>query len=103
MDIDPSLSAASPQDEWDAEGFEIPSLKLNVSGSTQKEAVVANSSSSSCSKVSTVTDNIYLGPYGTPPSLRKQQDFHVRGKNRQFKPKLKEDDKKKCPPGRRMR
>eukprot|EP00252_Welwitschia_mirabilis_P013514 TRINITY_DN2971_c0_g1_i1.p1 TRINITY_DN2971_c0_g1~~TRINITY_DN2971_c0_g1_i1.p1 ORF type:complete len:101 (+),score=28.88 TRINITY_DN2971_c0_g1_i1:142-444(+) len=100
--MDQSSSPPSPQDEWDAEGFEIPSLKLNVSSSAQKDSAGINSSSS-LSKVSTVSEKIYLGPHGAPPSYRKQQDIHVRGKNQQFKPKHKENEKKKYPAGMRMR
>lgn len=94
--MDPTLSPSAEQDEWDADGFEIPILKLNSSSSEKKEPVAKNPSLSS-QKVITVKDKIYLGPHGAPPSQAKQQDFNVTGKNQRLKQKLKEDDKKKLP------
>lgn len=102
MEMDPILSLSAEQDEWDADGFEIPTLKLKKSSLEKKEPVAKNFSLST-QKVITVNDHIYLGPHGAPPSQVKQQDFNATGKNQRIKQKLKEDDKKKLPQVMRIR
>nr|ABK22523.1 unknown [Picea sitchensis]ABK22872.1 unknown [Picea sitchensis]ABK25517.1 unknown [Picea sitchensis] len=102
MEMDPILSLSAEQDEWDADGFEIPTLKLKKSSLEKKESV-ANNFSLSTQKVITVNDQIYLGPHGAPPSQVKQQDLNATGKNQRVRQRLKEDDKKKLPQVMRIR
>ncbi len=96
MEMESILSPSADQDEWDADGFEIPTLKLKNTSLEKKESVAKNFSLSA-QKVITVNDKIYLGPHGAPPSQVKQQDFNATGKNQRIRQKLKEDDKKKLP------
>ncbi|KAH9329875.1 hypothetical protein KI387_001983, partial [Taxus chinensis] len=87
-------------DVWDADGFEIPCLKLDNLRTVDTETKGTKDSNSSSRQVSSVEDNIYLGPHGAPPSAVKQQEHNSTGKKQRFKHKLKEADIKASIGGR---
>ncbi|XP_074366535.1 uncharacterized protein LOC141707333 isoform X1 [Apium graveolens] len=89
------------EDEWDTDGFEIPSLGIGDSdqgeGTTHvPEVEDLNSSSLKGDK----EENIYLGPHGAPPQQQKQQELNSSGRKQKFKQKLKEADRKTSGSGR---
>ncbi|XP_068661516.1 uncharacterized protein [Aristolochia californica] len=79
-----SLSSAVQVDDWDAEGFVIPSLQIDQMDETTPEQLKSNNhhrkkdetrsglQKSSHQKVTEAKEEIYLGPHGTPPSLLNQ-------------------------------
>ncbi|CAA7062680.1 unnamed protein product [Microthlaspi erraticum] len=85
-------------DEWDTDGFVIPSLEM------EEEEDKVNESEAQTSKPSSPTtnkaeENIYLGPHGAPPSH--QQDVgNTTSRKQRFKQKLKEADQKMNVSGR---
>ncbi|GLJ49394.1 hypothetical protein SUGI_1045220 [Cryptomeria japonica] len=81
-------------DEWDADGFEIPCLKLDSPGSVGRETGGAKETNFSSQQVKALEEEIYLGPHGAPPSVVKQQEHNSAGKKQRFKHKLKLADKK---------
>nr|GMC75546.1 uncharacterized protein LOC109187201 [Ipomoea batatas] len=98
--MDPPLVQSTPsieEDEWDTEGFVIPSLEIGDSGESRSDPVTD-------SKQSSVTqskeENIYLGPHGAPPSRSKQQEQNSTKRKQSFKQKLKEADRKHSGVGR---
>ncbi|CAK8538928.1 unnamed protein product [Lathyrus sativus] len=102
MDLS-SLHSNSPiqqeEDEWDTEGFVIPSLGIEESDQS-KENVASIEPSNSAAKVKK-EENIYLGPHGAPPSQSKQkEEVNLSNRKQRFKQKLKEADKKKSGTGR---
>ncbi|KAK9089892.1 hypothetical protein Scep_028974 [Stephania cephalantha] len=98
--MDPSSVQATPsveEDEWDTEGFVIPSLSgVEFEASAVKVSEVDSKASSP--KATKEEDNIYLGPHGAPPSQVKQQE--LTGRKQRFKQKLKEADRKFSGSGR---
>ncbi|KAI5059108.1 hypothetical protein GOP47_0025427 [Adiantum capillus-veneris] len=98
--MDPSkvLDTQLEQD-WDADDFEIPSLKPEKEESRKaenngvKKAVVR--------KEKADPGPIYLGPHGAPPSQLKQQELNTAtGKKNKRKQKLKDTEKKGATLGR---
>lgn len=93
--VQPSSMVEQPEeDEWDADGFEIPCLKLEKPGTAEKDAAETEDSKSSPQQVRGKEEKIYLGPHGAPPSLVKQQELHAAGRRQRFRQKLKEADEK---------
>ncbi|KAL4566907.1 hypothetical protein LXL04_031033 [Taraxacum kok-saghyz] len=76
-------------DEWDTDGFVIPSL--GIEGLTPNAPLIEDSKE-------TINDNkkeehIYLGPHGAPPSQAKQE-VNYSGRKQKFKQKLKDADQR---------
>ncbi|XP_009120087.1 uncharacterized protein LOC103845011 isoform X3 [Brassica rapa] len=84
-------------DEWDTDGFVIPSLEIKQENVNESEA---DTSKPSSPKVNIkAEDNIYLGPHGgAPPS--QLQDGNASSRKQRFKQKLKEADQKMNASGR---
>ncbi|MED6174069.1 hypothetical protein PIB30_065354 [Stylosanthes scabra] len=100
--MDPSqMPTLSPieqeEDEWDTDGFVIPSLGIDSDQS--KSHVPSIESSNSAAKVKK-EENIYLGPHGAPPSQSKQQETNSPNRKQRLKQKLKEADKRTSGTGR---
>ncbi|EPS68975.1 hypothetical protein M569_05798 [Genlisea aurea] len=72
--MDPSpLPPASPsaeEDEWDADGFVIPSLGIDEEG--WNDSKTKDSKPSEAEVPPSKEENIYLGPHGVPPWQAKQ-------------------------------
>ncbi|KAK4275328.1 hypothetical protein QN277_018430 [Acacia crassicarpa] len=79
------------EDEWDTDGFVIPSLGIGNSDENRPSAPVIESSNSPAQPKK--EENIYLGPHGAPPSHPKQQELNPLSRKQRFKQKLKEADK----------
>ncbi|XP_059666551.1 uncharacterized protein LOC132312270 isoform X2 [Cornus florida] len=100
--MDPSSVQTNPsieEDEWDNDGFVIPSLGIgepDLSKSAAPELEDLKVSSPKEKK----EENIYLGPHGAPPSQSKQQEQNSSGRKQRFKQKLKEADRKNSGTGR---
>ncbi|XP_042479149.1 uncharacterized protein LOC122060060 isoform X2 [Macadamia integrifolia] len=97
--MDPSSVQSTPsveEDEWDTEGFVIPSL---VGDSSKPDVPQVNDLKPS-PKVKKEEEKIYLGPHGAPPSQAKQQELNASGRKQRFKQKLKEADRKHTGSGR---
>ncbi|KAL3614698.1 hypothetical protein CASFOL_040463 [Castilleja foliolosa] len=79
------------EDEWDTDGFVIPSL-----GTEDSDHNKTDSPELEDYKISTVQagkeENIYLGPNGAPPYQAKQQEHIVSSRKQRLKHKLKEAD-----------
>lgn len=86
------------EQEWDADGFEIPSLKAHRQESRTEE--VSEVKKASIPREKAQTEIIYLGPHGAPPSQVKQHELHTRGKKSRPKQKIKEADRKGILAGR---
>lgn len=95
MDPSPQIEQ---QDEWDTDGFVIPSLEIG--DSDQSKPHVPDKESSNSSAKAKKEENIYLGPHGAPPSLAKQQELNSSNRKQRFKQKLKEADKRNSGVGR---
>ncbi|KAG8365150.1 hypothetical protein BUALT_Bualt18G0074400 [Buddleja alternifolia] len=100
MDPSPVQTTASMEDdEWDTDGFVIPSLGIEDPDQNKTEAPkVANSKPSEVQAGK--EENIYLGPHGAPPSQAKQQEQNSSNRKQKFKHKLKEADKRYSGTGR---
>ncbi|GMY30969.1 Na-translocating NADH-quinone reductase subunit A [Fagus crenata] len=101
--MDPSTVPTTPpveeEDEWDTDGFVIPSLEIgDIDGSkTDASEVEASKPPSPKAKKD---EKIYLGPHGAPPSQSKQQELNSTGRKQRFKQKLKEADQRSSGTGR---
>ncbi|CAN4102624.1 unnamed protein product [Withania somnifera] len=97
--MDPSSLQTTPpikDDDWDTEGYVIPSLELEDPGQNNSSFVEVEES-----KTSVAEENIYLGPHGAPPSQSKQQEINSANNRKQkFRQKLKEADRKYSESGR---
>ncbi|KAE8723560.1 hypothetical protein F3Y22_tig00012370pilonHSYRG00178 [Hibiscus syriacus] len=91
MDSSPvhTTSLHEQEDEWDTDGFVIPSL-----GIEEPEKCKADTSDVETSKPHSQQtkkeENIYLGPHGAPPSQSRQQELNLSSRKQRFKQKLKE-------------
>ncbi|CAN6477786.1 unnamed protein product [Victoria cruziana] len=95
---DPSLHTADG-DEWDADGFVIPSLVVGQPELVKPDVpALSNNQKSSLKQTVKDEENIYLGPHGAPPRV-KQQELNSPGRKR-LKNKLKEADKRFSGAGR---
>ncbi|CAA2979491.1 Hypothetical predicted protein [Olea europaea subsp. europaea] len=100
MDSSPVHSTPSiDEDEWDTDGFVIPSLGIGDQDLNQTDSPKVEDS-----KLSTVQaskeEKIYLGPHGAPPSQSKLQELNSSSRKQRFKQKLKEADRQYCGSGR---
>ncbi|XP_047336453.1 uncharacterized protein LOC124940021 [Impatiens glandulifera] len=95
--MDPSHVRVTPpiedDDEWDTDGFVIPSLGIEDIEPRRSESPEVETKSSSPKE-----EKIYLGPHGAPPSHSKlqqqQQEQSASGRKQRFKQKLKEADER---------
>lgn len=87
------------EDEWDTDGFVIPSLGIGDSDQSKRDAVEVESSKPPAPK-GKKEENIYLGPHGAPPSHPKHQELNSSSRKQRFKQKLKEADRRTSGPGR---
>lgn len=95
MQITPSVH----DDEWDTDGFVIPSLGIEDPDQSKTDASKVEGSKQSFFKA-TKEEKIYLGPHGAPPSQSKQQEVNSSGRKQRFKQKLREADKRISGSGR---
>ncbi|CAJ2633753.1 hypothetical protein L195_g004549 [Trifolium pratense] len=87
-------------DEWDTDGFVIPSLGIEESDQSKDNVNVATIESPNSTAKAKKEEIIYLGPHGAPPSQSKQQEVVSSNRKQRFKQKLKEADKKNSGTGR---
>ncbi|CAK9166873.1 unnamed protein product [Ilex paraguariensis] len=100
--MEPSSVQITPsveEDEWDTDGFVIPSLGIGDSDQNKVDAFEVEDSKSTSLKAGK-EENIYLGPHGAPPSQSKQQELNSSGRKQKFKQKLKEADRRYSGTGR---
>ncbi|KAM7495645.1 hypothetical protein LguiB_030254 [Lonicera macranthoides] len=100
--MNPSSVQTTPSledDEWDTDGFVIPSLGIGDPDQGKTVASEVEDSKPSSYKASK-EENIYLGPHGAPPSQSKQQEPNPSGRKQKFKQKLKEADRRNSGSGR---
>ncbi|XP_008790334.2 uncharacterized protein LOC103707578 [Phoenix dactylifera] len=100
--MDPSLTQPAPEveeDEWDTDGFVIPSLNVGDSD-FGKPDVPGVTDPKPPPKAVKEAEKIYLGPHGAPPSQAKQLELNAAGRKQRFKQKLKEADRKFSGTGR---
>ncbi|XP_010270225.1 PREDICTED: uncharacterized protein LOC104606623 [Nelumbo nucifera] len=101
--MDPSLVQSTPsieEDEWDTDGFVIPSLDIGDSEQNKEDVQKLRDLKPAAPKAKKEEEKIYLGPHGAPPSQVKQQELNVTGRKQRFKQKLKEADRKFIGTGR---
>ncbi|XP_061345983.1 uncharacterized protein LOC133291702 [Gastrolobium bilobum] len=101
--MDPSPVRTTPpieqeEDEWDTDGFVIPSL--GIGDSDRSKPYVPDIQSSNSAAKAKKEENIYLGPHGAPPSQSKQQELNSSNRKQRLKQKLKEADKRNSGTGR---
>ncbi|KAK3013175.1 hypothetical protein RJ639_007894 [Escallonia herrerae] len=80
------------EDEWDTDGFVIPSL--GIGDPDERKADVPEIDSKPSFIEASKEENIYLGPHGAPPSQSKQLELNQSGRKQRFKQKLKEADRR---------
>ncbi|CAN6560503.1 unnamed protein product [Malus baccata var. baccata] len=101
--MDPSPVRTTPpleeEDEWDTDGFVIPSLVVEEQDKQNQDAPTVEASKPPSPKAEK-EEKIYLGPHGAPPSRSKQQEVNPGGRKQKFKQKLKEADRKSTGAGR---
>ncbi|KAL3503619.1 hypothetical protein ACH5RR_038068 [Cinchona calisaya] len=99
MDLSPlHTTPSTEEDEWDTDGFVIPSL--GIGDSNQKISDSLGVEDSNISIKAKTDEHIYLGPHGAPPSHTKQQDQNSSSRKQRFKQKLKEADRRSGGTGR---
>ncbi|OMP04259.1 hypothetical protein COLO4_09820 [Corchorus olitorius] len=102
--MDPSPVNATPsvleqeEDEWDTDGFVIPSL--GIEEPDKKKADATEVETSNPPSQTKKEENIYLGPHGAPPSQSRQQEPNPSSRKQRFKQKLKEADRRISGAGR---
>ncbi|XP_077230183.1 uncharacterized protein LOC143863397 isoform X2 [Tasmannia lanceolata] len=101
--MDPSSvqsTSSIEQDEWDTDGFVIPSLTVGESSVSEPDVPPEVSDLKPSPKVIKEEEKIYLGPHGAPPSQAKQQELNSLVRKQRLKHKLKEADRKFSGTGR---
>ncbi|KAF3453315.1 hypothetical protein FNV43_RR03755 [Rhamnella rubrinervis] len=95
--MDPSPVQTTPslkeEDEWDNDGFVIPSLGIEDPDQSNPDVPSVEASKPPSPKAK-LEESIYLGPHGAPPSQSKQQEPTSSTRKQRFKQKLKEADRK---------
>ncbi|ONK76219.1 uncharacterized protein A4U43_C03F25250 [Asparagus officinalis] len=99
--MDPSTTQSNPsieeqEDDWDTDGFVIPSLSIGDSDSSNQAAPEVTDVQLP-PKVIKEQEKIYLGPHGAPPSQAKQHQLDLNtggGRKQRFKQKLNEADRR---------
>ncbi|XP_010449998.1 PREDICTED: uncharacterized protein LOC104732159 [Camelina sativa] len=82
-------------DEWDNDGFVIPSLEIEQENVNSNDSEAQTSKPSSTPKIKDEENNIYLGPHGAPPSQPHHDGSNnITSRKQRFKQKLKEADEK---------
>ncbi|CAL9243688.1 unnamed protein product [Arabidopsis halleri] len=94
--IQTNLPKVEDDDEWDTDGFVIPSLEIGEDNVNNDFEVETSKPSSPKIKAE---ENIYLGPHGAPPS-QLQDGNKTSSRKQRFKQKLKEADQKMSGSGR---
>lgn len=92
--MDPYLQNAptiDEDDEWDTDGFVIPSLGIEDPDQITTTAPQVEDSKHNIKDKK--EENIYLGPHGAPPSQAKQE-VNYSGRKQRFKQKLKDADQR---------
>ncbi|CAL1353921.1 unnamed protein product [Linum trigynum] len=103
--MDPSQQLTHPpindeEDEWDTDGFVIPSLEIESRDQTTQNDLEVEVSKPPSPK-GQKEEQIYLGPHGAPPSQAKQQqEVNASSRKQRFKQKLKDADKRISGTGR---
>ncbi|KAJ4848545.1 hypothetical protein Tsubulata_046477 [Turnera subulata] len=96
----PSPVIDQEEDEWDTDGFVIPSLGIENSDQRKPEASEVETAKPPSPKA-VKEETIYLGPHGAPPSSQaKQQELNPSGRKQRLKHRLKEADRKIVGTGR---
>ncbi|CAM6088037.1 unnamed protein product [Calypogeia fissa] len=97
--MDPTSSKVSnnnsgdEEEEWDADGFEIPSLNTGKPAPSRKERLESEKSSrATLEKVKSKPENIYLGPHGAPPKA--QDASNPTNRKQKLKHKLKDAERR---------
>ncbi|CAA0410038.1 hypothetical protein ISN44_As05g050690 [Arabidopsis suecica] len=94
-----NLPKVEDDDEWDTDGFVIPSLEIEedkVNNNNDSEVETSKPSSPK----SKAEENIYLGPHGAPPSQLQDGGSNTSSRKQRFKQMLKEADQKMSGSGR---
>ncbi|KAI3504378.1 hypothetical protein L1887_25813 [Cichorium endivia] len=92
--MDPYVQSAptiDEDDEWDTDGFVIPSLGIEDPDQITTTAPQVEDSKHTIKDKK--EENIYLGPHGAPPSQAKQE-VNYSGRKQRFKQKLKDADQR---------
>ncbi|VFQ71622.1 unnamed protein product [Cuscuta campestris] len=99
--MDPPGAQSTPpvkEDEWDTDGFVIPSLGIMDSGESQTDPLEVVMDSEQSSFTHSNEESIYLGPHGAPRPLGPRQS--ELNSKQSFKHKLKEADRRYSGSGR---
>ncbi|XP_071703627.1 uncharacterized protein [Rutidosis leptorrhynchoides] len=97
MDTSAHNTPTIDEDEWDTDGFVIPSLEIEDANNSIINAPQVEDSKAKIEAKK--EENIYLGPHGAPPSQAKP-DVNSFGRKQRFRQKLKDADKKISGSGR---
>ncbi|XP_024379320.1 uncharacterized protein [Physcomitrium patens] len=99
--MDPVLNGAasspSEDDEWDADGFEIPSLDVGrpIVANRKERTQSHDTFRPSYQRSAAGTEHIYLGPHGAPPQHgRGGQETSTPNRKQRLKQKLKDAERK---------
>ncbi|KAI4320853.1 hypothetical protein MLD38_034294 [Melastoma candidum] len=101
MDTSPAhvSNVQEEEDEWDNDGFVIPSLGIGFSDTSERNVAQVEAFQPPSPKAK-AQENIYLGPHGAPPSQLKVPILSAPTRKQHLKQKLKEADWKLAGPGR---
>nr|XP_043607572.1 uncharacterized protein LOC122579453 [Erigeron canadensis] len=94
---DPPSTILQEDDEWDTDGFVIPSLEIEDPNESKTHASLVEDSKHTIEAKK--EECIYLGPHGAPPSQAKQ-DINSSGRKQKLKQKLKDADQRISGSGR---
>ncbi|KAF8408430.1 hypothetical protein HHK36_007582 [Tetracentron sinense] len=79
-------SQALKEEEWDADGFVIPSLDIEQTSVCKNDAPISKEVKSPTQKETKAEEGIYLGPHGIPPDAKRRNA--VGGKKQMRMPRL---------------
>uniref|UniRef100_A0A7N0RCC5 Uncharacterized protein n=1 Tax=Kalanchoe fedtschenkoi TaxID=63787 RepID=A0A7N0RCC5_KALFE len=102
MDLSPAppTPPVADDDEWDTEGFLIPSLGVADPNRNEMPPTSADTAKTSSPKAPKKEESIYLGRYGAPLEQSNQIEPAPTGRKKKLKHKLKEADKRSSETGR---
>ncbi|KAG9148822.1 hypothetical protein Leryth_024721 [Lithospermum erythrorhizon] len=92
-----TTSSLIEDDEWDNDGFVIPSFEIEEDDESKHDPKVEDTKQSLVQE--SKEDNIYLGPHGAPPSQSKQEQ-NSSNRKQKLKQKLRDADKRNINSGR---
>ncbi|GAA0173071.1 hypothetical protein LIER_41453 [Lithospermum erythrorhizon] len=92
-----TTSSVIEDDEWDNDGFVIPSFEIEEDDESKHDPKVEDTKQSLVQE--SKEDNIYLGPHGAPPSQSKQEQ-NSSNRKQKLKQKLRDADKRNINSGR---